>query len=399
MDRLGILELADLERERDALRSDINAMRLQLGREKSALEAEIAELRRRVVTTQEAEILQEVGIYEYRHPLSDSVAYKAELAKLQDRIKSTVKQDAAVLAAQGWTVNGSEAQGRKMIRDYSKLMLRAYNAEADNLVRGLKPYKLESAIDRLDKVAATIERLGKTMSIRVSHQYHLLRIKELELTADYQEMLAREKDKEREERERLREQRKLEQEIAREKARLDKERQHYANALQALVENGDTEGAERMRAQLEDVDKAIAEVDYRAANVRAGYVYVISNIGALGKNMIKVGMTRRLDPMDRIRELSDASVPFNFDIHALFFSDDAYGIEAQMHQRLADKRVNRVNMRREFFYATPAEARDLLKELTGELLQFDEEPEALEYHQSVRTPGSQMSADAGTQAG
>ena len=117
------------------------------------------------------------------------------------------------------------------------MKLRAYNAEADNLVRGLKPYKLDSAIDRLDEVAATSERLGKTMSIRVAEQYHLLRIKELELSADYQETLAREKDKERKEREALREQRKLEQEIAREKARLDKERQHYANALDALLVN------------------------------------------------------------------------------------------------------------------------------------------------------------------
>jgi hypothetical protein len=98
--------------------------------------------------------------------------------------------------------------------------------------------------------------------------------------------------------------------------------------------------------------------------------------------MIKVGMTRRLDPLDRIRELSDASVPFNFDVHALFFSQNAVDIENQMHQRLADRRVNRVNLRREFFYATPGEARDHLKVLTGELLQFEEFPEAVEYHQS-----------------
>ena len=124
----------------------------------------------------------------------------------------------------------------------------------------------------------------------------------------------------------------MEQEIEREQARLEKERQHYLNALAALEANGDTEGADRMRAQLDDVDKAIEDVDYRAANVRAGYVYVISNVGAFGERMVKVGMTRRLEPMDRIRELSDASVPFNFDVHALFFSEDAVGIEAEMHR-------------------------------------------------------------------
>lgn len=384
LDRLGALEVADLEHQREALKDETLRMRNQLIKDRVALEAELNDLRARVVKTQEAEILQEVGLYEYRHPLSDSVAYEAELAKLKDRIKTLAKREGgAIDTALGWTVNGSEAQGRTMLRDYSKLMLRAYNAEADNLVRGLKPYKLESAIDRLNKVTATIERLGRTMSIHVTDEYHRLRIRELELTADYQEILASEKEREREEKQRLREQRKVEQEIAREKARLDKERQHYTNALQALIDNGDTEGADRLRTQLDDIDRAIEDVDYRAANVRAGYVYVVSNVGALGKQMVKVGMTRRLEPMDRVRELSDASVPFNFDVHAMFFSEDAYGIEAEMHRRLANKRVNRVNLRREFFYATPSEARDLLIELTGELLHFTEDPEALEFHQSL----------------
>lgn len=306
-------------------------------------------------------------MYEYRHPLSDSVAYKAELEKIKDKIRTMAKADGGeIQSATNWQVEGSAAKGKKLVRDISKLMLRAYNAEADNLARGLKPYKLDSAVDRLNKVERTIENLGKTMSIEVNDGYHRLRIKELELTADYQEMLAREKEKEREEKELLREERKLQQEIEREKTRLSKERSHYQNALQALIDKDDTEGADRMRAELEDIEKAIEDVDYRAANAQAGYVYVISNIGALGERMVKIGMTRRLEPMDRIRELSDASVPFNFDVHALFFSDDAVSIENQMHQRLADKRVNLVNLRREFFYATPVEAKKHLMDLTGD---------------------------------
>ncbi|QNN52313.1 DUF4041 domain-containing protein [Nocardioides mesophilus] len=383
MERLGVLDVAELRREREELQTQVAQQRAAFEQERSALDAKLVELRRNVVLTQEAEILQEVGIYEYRHPLADSIAYKAELSQLQDRIKTLARQEnGAIRGATQWQVNGSAAQGRKMVKDFSKLMLRAYNAEADNLVRGMKPYKLESAVDRLNKVVKTIQNLGKTMSIEVTTEYHRLRIRELELAADYQEMLAREKEKEREERELLREQRKVEQEIAREKERLEKERQHYRNAIQALLDKGDTEGAERMRAQLDDVEKAIADVDYRAANARAGYVYVISNLGAFGERMIKVGMTRRLEPRDRIRELSDASVPFNFDVHALFFADDAVGIESEMHRRLAAQRVNKVNLRREFFYATPADARDLLAELAGELLEFEEFPEAVEFHQS-----------------
>ncbi|MFF0492466.1 DUF4041 domain-containing protein [Nocardia sp. NPDC004068] len=372
MDRLGALDVVELARQREELRKKVDTGRLVL-----------ADLERKVVKTQEEEILQEVGIYTYRHPLSDSTTYKEELRRLQDRIKVMARQDGgAVRSANSWNVNGSAAEGRKLVRDFSKLMLRAYNAEADNLVRSMKPYKLDSTIDRLTKVATTIARLGNTMSIRIAPEYQELRIKELELTADYLEILAREKEKERETRERLREERKVQQEIERERERLEKERQHYANVLARLESNGDLAAVEQARAKLEDIGKAIEDVDYRAANVRAGYVYVISNIGAFGERMIKIGMTRRLEPMDRIRELGDASVPFRFDVHALFFAEDAVGIEAEMHRRMDDRRVNRVNPRREFFYATPLEAREHLKELAGDLLEFNEFPEAVEFHQS-----------------
>jgi hypothetical protein len=124
-------------------------------------------------------------------------------------------------------------------------------------------------------------------------------------------------------------------------------------------------------------------VDDRAANVRAGYVYVISNVGAFGDDVVKIGLTRRLDPMERVRELGDASVPFRYDVHALFFSDDAVGIEQELHRRLANRRINRVNPRREFFRASPAEVKRHLEELAGELLEFNEMPEAIEYRQSL----------------
>jgi seryl-tRNA synthetase len=222
------------------------------------------------------------------------------------------------------------------------------------------------------------------MDIRISDAYHRLRVKELELTADYVNKVAEEKERDREEKARLREERKVQQEMDRERARLAKERQHYENALSKLLANGDEDGANRMRDQLGEIDRAIEDVDYRAANIRAGYVYVISNLGSFGEKMVKIGMTRRLDPQDRVRELGDASVPFRYDVHALFFSNDAVGIESQMHERLARRRVNRVNQRREFFYTTPHEVKQHLLELTGELLEYEELPEALEFRQSQK---------------
>ncbi|WP_371030021.1 GIY-YIG nuclease family protein [Pseudoclavibacter sp. JSM 162008] len=178
----------------------------------------------------------------------------------------------------------------------------------------------------------------------------------------------------------MREQRKAEKELQAEKARLEKERTHYSNTIATLESKGDFEGAERMRTRLEDVEHAIENVDYRAANIRAGYVYVISNVGSFGPDVVKIGLTRRLEPMDRVHELGDASVPFRFDVHALFFADDAVSIEAELHRHFAKRRINKVNFRREYFRATPTEVRDALRERRVELLDFRLDPQAEEFH-------------------
>ncbi|MGY8679394.1 DUF4041 domain-containing protein [Bradyrhizobium sp. UFLA05-153] len=375
----------ELEAQVDALNKQLVQARADIEAEQAAVRKEVEEARRTVVETRETALLQEIGIYEYRHPLTDAMAYEKALDRLQDTIKATAKKDGgAVLAATSWTVGGSEVEGRKMTREISKLMLRAFNAEADNLVRSLKPYKLQSAIERLRKVEETIRKLGNTLQVSISPAYVQLRIDELELTADFLQKQAGEKEAERQERERMRDERKAQQEIERERAKLVKEKQHYQNALEAVTANGDEGGMLRLREQIADVDKAIESVEARAANTRAGYVYVISNVGSFGEKMVKIGMTRRLDPMERIRELSDASVPFNFDVHALFFSNDAVGIEMSMHDRLSGCRVNEVNRRREFFRAAPLEVKAHLGQLAGELLEFREVPEAIEYRQTMR---------------
>ncbi|GEP33196.1 chromosome segregation ATPase [Nocardioides szechwanensis] len=389
--RVGAWDVVQKSAELDRLSNEIGAAHADLAQQQSAalverqrVENELMLLRQRVVETNEAAILQEVGVYAYHHPLDDSVAYKSELSRLQDRIKAMVKKDGgAISASTTWQVDGSVVKGRKMVNDISKLMLRAYNAEADNLVRSLKPYKVQSAKDRLTKVAHTIANLGSSMSIRVSVPYHELRLRELELTADYLEKVTEEKERDREERERLREERKVEQEIERERQRLRKEQQQFEQAIRQLEAQGDAEGAERLRVQLQGVMGEIEAVDFRARTLTAGHVYVISNIGSFGEGVLKIGMTRRLEPMDRVKELGDASVPFIFDVHALYFSENAVKIEREMHLAFADRRVNRVNNRKEFFRVGPAEARDALARLSGELMTFVEEPEALEYRQGL----------------
>ncbi|MEU2332781.1 DUF4041 domain-containing protein [Streptomyces sp. NPDC013172] len=335
-----------------------------------------------VIDLSDQRALQDVGIYRYHHPLESAAAYKDRLRSLEGQIDDVIKSGRAILAADMFTFDGSLARGRRLVGDLSKLMLRAYNAEADNCVRSLRSGNVRTAQKRLESAVTAIEKLGAIMEMRINPEYHALRIAELELTADFQMKVQEERERARQERQLLREQRRAEQELAAEKERLEKERAHYISVLESLRSKGDDAAVTELSRRLTDIEKAIAANDYRIANIRAGYVYVISNIGAFGPNIVKIGMTRRLEPMDRVRELGDASVPFRYDVHAMFFSEDAVTLESELHKAFADRRVNFVNERREFFFATPSEVRALLADRVGGLLEFTEEPAALEYFQS-----------------
>lgn len=375
-------EQAAITRQRSEAEANLNAIRQDFERAKLELTA----ARQMIVETQEVALLQEAGIYEFKHPLADSVAYKSALAQLKDSIKSCAKNNGAINSATSWTVNNSRVEGERMVRDISKLMLRAYNAEADNCVRFMKPHRLDTSTDRLNKTRETISRLGKTMHINISDRYHVLRLKELALTADYLAKVEEEKERVRAERERQRDEKQARLEFEREKARLAKEMSHWQNVRDKWLSAGDSVKLGEADSKLVEIDEAIKSVEAREANIRTGWVYVISNVGSFGQDVVKIGLTRRLDPLERVRELGDASVPFKFDVHALIFDADAVGLETTLHQRLAERRVNRVNLRREFFYATPTDVLQVLHELelADNVVDYVEEPEALEWRTSQR---------------
>jgi hypothetical protein len=239
-----------------------------------------------------------------------------------------------------------------------------------------------TAIKRLDAARTAIAKLGKMMEMHIGDAFHAVRIEEIELTADYLMKKEEEREAARAERERLREERKVELELAATRERLEKERSHIVTVIEKVRVNGSSDP--ELERKLADIDSAIAQNDYRAANIRAGYVYVISNRGAFGDHVVKIGLIRRLEPLDRIYELGDASVPFRYDVHAIFFSEDAVSLENELHERFSAHRVNWVNARKEFFFASPAEVRTVLSEKLGNLLEFAEHVESTEYLQSVR---------------
>lgn len=349
--------------------------------QRDRLRAEVDNLLGRV---SDARVLSEHGLSDYANPAESSVRLGEELAQVRARIKDMVRAKRAINASTTFTFNNSSAKGRKFVGDMSTMMLRAYNAEAENCMLTVKAGNGEAARKRLDRARDQVRRLGTLISLDINDEYHRLRHRELTLTLDYQNAKKAEKEAEREERARLREERKVQQELEAQRKDLLKQRQHYLNVLATLKEQGREDEIKEIEARIAGIDGEIETVDYRTANIRAGYVYVISNIGAFGERMVKIGMTRRLDPMDRVRELGDASVPFGFDVHALFFSEDAVGVETDLHRRFANKRVNRINTRREFFYATPAEVRDVLTQIAGNLLEFTNEPEAEQYRLSLQ---------------
>jgi len=357
----------------------------------SFLEAENKLLRDRLASTElgtdttieldDSKILQEVGIYRYHHPLEDAASYKERLDNLEKSISAVVKANEAIVKSNSFTFDNSLAKGRRMTSDLAKLMLRAYNAEADNSIRSLKLGNVVTAKRRLQASREAIAKLGSLMEMHISDEFHLLRLEEIELTADWLMKKQEEKDAAREERARLREERRVERELAEERAKLDKERAHILNALEAINSSGEADP--ELVERLEAIDNAIAQNDFRSANIRAGYIYVISNRGAFGQGVVKIGLTRRLEPTDRVAELSGASVPFKFDIHTLFFSEDAVTLENELHKHFMDRALNRANSRKEFFFATPVEVRQVLEDKVGNLLEFREEADATEFLQSL----------------
>ena len=387
INQLGGMEVKqrdDMIRELDERISSLRGQVSSLDGDISAKRAEIRELGKKALDLREYADLQDDGLYDYENPAENSVELSAKLAENRARQKSMVKNKTAVHTTTGFTFNNSASKGRKFLNDMSRMALSLYTAEAENCVKSVKAGNLETSIKRLNRCHERIERFGKFIDLYITWEYRHLRIEELQLTAQYMQAVQAEKEAERERRAELREQAKAQKELEAEMARLRKEQEHYRNVLEKMKEQGNQEEAAKLEARLAEIDKSINDVDYRAANIRAGYVYVISDVGAFGERMVKIGMTRRLDPMDRVRELSDASVPFKFDVHALFFSKDAVSLETMLHHEFEDRRVNKVNARKEFYYCTPQEVLDKLKEKNVAVVEYRVEPEAEEYRISRR---------------
>lgn len=358
----------------------------------SEIKEQIKQASTDLVQTEETVLLQSFGLYKPRFQFANATGYKEELDKVRAKQKESVKNGSAATGNDGWTVNGDARKGAKMIHDMQKLLIRAFNTECDDVIDHVKFNNVEAAEKRIQTAFSTISKLGAVCGVAITGSYRNLKIKELYLAHEYQIEKQKEKERLKELRAEERERAKLEKEIEAERKKLEKEKKHYANALQQIIQQiatadpADLPALEEKKAELEaksaDVSAAMVQVDYRAANQKAGYVYIISNLGAFGEGVYKIGMTRRLEPMDRIDELGDASVPFDFDVHALIFSEDAPALEAALHRAFEDRKLNMINTRREFFRVSLDEIKEVIKKNFDKTVEFIDVPLAEQYRQS-----------------
>jgi len=327
--------------------------------------------------------LLEVGYFEAGYEFEDLSAYEAALRRIREEQIQMLRLDgsdgersAAAFCSETIRFNESVAQGRSMIKKILKLMLRAFNGECDSYIARVSYKNISAMEQRIETSFEQINRLGESWYCSISDQYLENRIEELRLSYTYEEAKQKEKEEQAQIREQMREEEKAIREIEQARVQAEKDKAKYADMLEKAKEEAQSandQDKEKLNEKIIKLEALLAEAEAqrqralsRAQMTRSGHVYVISNVGSFGENIYKIGMTRRDKPLDRVRELGDASVPFPFDVHALIPTNDAPSLENTLHKRFNLRRVNFENIKKEFFRVTIEEIRDELHKIHQE---------------------------------
>lgn len=357
------------------------------------IQASIANLRSELASLEETADLRNFGFYKPLYNFQDSSTYNLEIEAVRLQQKYLIQSKLAATCSTPWHVNGSAAEGQKSIDQSLRLMLRAFNGECDAAMAKIRYNNAAAMIGRIGKSYQAINKLGEVQTCRISVEYFESKMKELQLVHEYQEKLQEEKEEQRRIREQMREEEIALREIEKAREMAEKEESRYATMLQKArvdAEKAVGEKQTKLQEQVAKLEALLVEAQQmkqraisRAQMTKSGHVYVISNIGSFGENVYKIGMTRRLEPLDRVRELGDASVPFPFDVHAIIYSDDAPSLENYLHRQFTHRKVNMINGRREFFQVGLNEIVKVVEEKHGRVFNFTIQPEAKEYRQTL----------------
>lgn len=277
----------------------------------------------------------------------------------------------------------------------AKQIIRLFNAETSQLINKVNSKNIESMQNKIFKSYEGINKIFETDNVRIPETLLDIKLEMLDLMHKYQVKIEDEKIIRREERARLKEIEQAEKEMEKKLKELDKDIRHHNNEIKKLtmyLNNTDLqvekelyiEKIRELDQSLKDLNSERENVKDRKDNAQSGFVYIISNIGSFGENVYKIGVTRRLEPMDRINELSSASVPFEFDVHALIFSENAFELESKLHEYFKKYKVNKVNGRKEFFKVNINEIKDKVLSEHNSTVQFIDEPKAIQYRETLR---------------
>ena len=390
--------IKELQNQEAALNQSISEKNTNL----LSLDNEIADRKKLIISFNDDISVQDFALYQPRYSFANSTQYKDRLAQIRDKQKDMIRANAAATGDFTLLFNNSKAQGTKVVKDMQKLLIRAFNSECDEVINNVKYNNYDMSFRKITNSANQIAKLGQMLKICITTDYYNLKIEELQLALEFQIKKQEEKEEQRQLRAEERERVRLERELEEQRKKIEKEQSHYQKALlsvlKQLEEPDKSNDADLLakRAELENqlgvIDANLQELDYREANQKAGYVYIISNIGSFGKDVYKIGMTRRLEPMERVYELGDASVPFNFDVHAMIFTDDAPKLEAALHRAFEDRKLNMVNTRREFFNVTLDEIKEVIMNNYDKTVEFVDVPDASQYRISQKMK-SQMAGN------
>ncbi|NHZ84948.1 MAG: DUF4041 domain-containing protein [Planctomycetia bacterium] len=331
--------------------------------------------------------LAELGFYKPHFDFDTSEVYKDKINSVKYKQKQMIRNKEAIYCEIEWTVEGSKAKGRTMTNRNIRLTARAFNNECDAAISKVRWDNALRLEQRLEKVFNAINKLNVSNRIEISTHYLELKLKELRLSHEYKEKKQQEKEEQAEIRRQMREETKLQQEMD----KAFKEEEKYQKLLAKVMEDAEKVTGvklEKLKEKMESLEKELAEAQAKseraksmAEQTKIGHVYVISNVGSFGEDVYKIGMTRRLEPLDRVRELGDASVPFLFDVHAMIFAEDAPSLEKSLHKAFDFNRLNLVNNRKEFFKTTLQEIKQETNKISPDA-EFIETAEARQYRES-----------------
>ncbi|MPM65395.1 hypothetical protein SDC9_112291 [bioreactor metagenome] len=333
------------------------------------------------------------GLYQPRFNYDDTEVFKNEILSNFEKQKALIDEDKAILCRIEWTVNNSVAEGRRMTKKHKKLWLLAFNGECNSLISRVKWNNVEKSKERIIKTFEKLNQFGVVDSLEIQKEFLYLKLEELQLNYEYQLKKYEEKEEQKRIREQIREEEKALRDYEKAEREAEEEERYLQKALEKVKQKfGIVTPSEvdALNAKVKELEAQIKEAQEKkeraialAQTTKVGYIYVISNIGTLGEDIYKIGMTRRLDPKDRVDELSNASVPFRFDVHATIFSEHAPQLEYELHKKFNDKRINRVNRRKEFFQVSLEEIEEFVKEHANAEIEFTKVAGAREYRETM----------------